>query len=76
MENVEYRRDRENIADSGFHLPGNAYLVLEQFAGKCFSDPSLCTAGMSVSFYVKLDTVTDDQVTLVRLVFYLILTNF
>ena len=66
MDNVEYRRDRENLADSAFYLPGDAYVVLDQFAGKCFSDPSLCTDGMSISFYLKLDTVTANQVALVR----------
>lgn len=66
IENEVYVRDRENFEESGFYFEGNGYVELDQFIEHCFSDPSLCTSGLSLSLYTKIDRVASASDTLLR----------
>lgn len=66
MEDVTYVNDRESFAESAFYLTGVGYVELDQFIDHCFSDPSFCTAGLSLSLYVKVQSVSDESQTLIR----------
>lgn len=68
MENVEYVTDRDGLTASAFQFSNDGYTELDDFSllFQCFSDPSACAHGFSVSFYIKLKGITDDVDTVIR----------
>lgn len=69
-ETIQYLKDRDEIAESAFYLP-SSYLELDQFIEHCFSDPSICTNGLSLSLYVNVKKVLSGYDTLLRLALHL-----
>lgn len=42
-----------------------AFVELDEFPDSCLGDPSVCTAGMCISFWIKVSAVTGTD-TLIR----------
>ena len=68
MENVEYVRDRDDLTESAFLFVNGSYTELDDFSVlyRCFADPSVCTGGLSLSFYIMFTSVTENVDTVIR----------